>query len=151
MTKGGKLNADIFTGATINTPSMLCVEDYLDALKWAKGLGGYNALVAKSNANLAVLEGFVKETPWMSFLAGDDPAVRSNTSVCLTVSDLSAAQVKVMAGILEKEAVAYDIGAYRSAPPGFRIWCGPTVEASDLEALLPWLTWAHDEAASSPA
>merc|ERR1712039_860065 len=105
-------------------------------------------LVAKSNANLAVLEGFVKETPWMSFLAGDDPAVRSNTSVCLTVSDLSAAQVKVMAGILEKEAVAYDIGAYRSVPPGFRIWCGPTVEASDLEALLPWLTWAHDEAAS---
>jgi len=151
MTKGGKLNEDIFKGATINTPSMLCVEDYIDALDWAKSLGGYNALVAKSNANLAVLEGFVKDTPWMEFLAGEDPAVRSNTSVCLVVNDLSATQVKAMAGMLEKEGVAYDVGAYRSAPPGFRIWCGPTVESSDLEALLPWLTWAHAEAANTPA
>jgi len=151
MTKGGKLNADIFKGATINTPSMLATEDYIDALKWGKSIGGYAGLVAKSNANLAVLEGYVEATPWMSFLAGEDPAVRSNTSVCLSVSDLSGAQVKAMAALLEKEGVALDIGAYRSAPPGFRIWCGPTVEASDLEALLPWLTWAHDEAAKTPA
>jgi len=149
MTKKGKLNADIFTGATINTPSMLANEDYLDALNWAKSIGGYKGLVDKSMANLAVLEGFVEKTPWMEFLSGDDKSVRSNTSVCLKVTDLDAAQVKKMAALLEKENVALDVGAYRSAPPGFRIWCGPTVEASDLESLLPWLEWAHDEIKAS--
>jgi len=148
MTKAGKLNRDIFDGSTINTPSLLATEDYLDALKWAKGLGGYSALVAKSNANLAVIEKFVEQRPWMEFLS-KDPATRSNTSVCLCVNDLSAAQVKSMAGLLEKEGVALDIGAYRSAPPGFRIWCGPTVEAEDLEALMPWLDYAHEQAARS--
>jgi len=145
MTKKGKLNADIFTGATINTPSMLAVEDYIDALEWGKSIGGYAGLVAKADANLAVLEKFVDETPWMEFLAGDDKSVRSNTSVCLKVTDLDAAEVKKMAALLEKENVALDVGAYRSAPPGFRVWCGPTVEASDLEALMPWVSWAHAE------
>ena len=124
---------------------MLCVEDYLDALGWAKTVGGYKGLVTRSDANLAVLEKFVKKNAWMDFLCTDGNT-RSNTSVCLTVSDLDADGVKKMAALLEKEEVAYDIGAYRSAPPGFRIWCGPTVEASDLEALLPWLAWAHGEA-----
>ena len=145
MTKKGKLNADIFTGATINTPSMLANEDYLDALQWAKSIGGYAGLVAKANDNLAVLERFVAENEWMEFLSGDDASIRSNTSVCLKVTDLDAAQVKKMAALLEAENVALDIGAYRSAPPGFRIWCGPTVEKADLEALMPWLTWAHAE------
>jgi phosphoserine aminotransferase len=145
LVNGGKLSADIFKGSTINTPSMLCVEDYLDALGWAKTVGGYKGLVTRSDANLAVLEKFVKKNAWMDFLCTDGNT-RSNTSVCLTVSDLDADGVKKMAALLEKEEVAYDIGAYRSAPPGFRIWCGPTVEASDLEALLPWLAWAHGEA-----
>eukprot|EP00322_Chrysochromulina_rotalis_P018947 CAMPEP_0115859430 /NCGR_PEP_ID=MMETSP0287-20121206/16611_1 /TAXON_ID=412157 /ORGANISM="Chrysochromulina rotalis, Strain UIO044" /LENGTH=379 /DNA_ID=CAMNT_0003313729 /DNA_START=86 /DNA_END=1225 /DNA_ORIENTATION=+ len=145
MTSKGKLSAGIFKGATINTPSLLATEDYLDALKWAKSIGGYAGLVNKANANLAVLEKFCSENDWMEFLSGDDPAVRSNTSVCLKVTDLDAEQVKKMAGLLEAENVAVDVGAYRSAPPGFRIWCGPTVEASDLEALMPWLTWAHAE------
>ena len=96
--------------------------------------------------NLSVLEKFCDETPWMEFLSGPDPSIRSNTSVCLKITDLDAAQVKKMAGILEKENVALDVGAYRSAPPGFRIWCGPTVEKKDLEDLMPWLTWAHEEA-----
>jgi len=146
MTKKGKINADIFTGATINTPSLLATEDYLDALKWAKSIGGYKGLVDKANANLAVLEKFVAANDWIEFLSGDDPAVRSNTSVCLKVTDLDAAGVKKMAALLEKENVALDVGAYRSAPPGFRVWCGPTVEASDLEKLMPWMTWAHAEA-----
>jgi len=146
MTKKGKFAADIFKGSTINTPSMLANEDYIDALDWAKSIGGYKGLVDKSMANLAVLEKFVDATPWMEFLSGPDKEVRSNTSVCLKVTDLDADKVKVMAGLLEKENVALDVGAYRSAPPGFRIWCGPTVEASDLEALMPWLEWAHAEA-----
>ena len=150
MTKGGKLNGGIFKGETINTPSMLCVEDYLDALKWGQSVGGYNGLVARSDANLAVLEKFVAENSWIDFLCAD-PATRSNTSVCLTVGDLDADGAKKMASLLEGEGVAYDIGAYRTAPPGFRIWCGPTVEASDLEALMPWLTWAHDEVLGSMA
>jgi len=148
MTKKGKLNADIFTGATINTPSMLANEDYLDALDWAKSVGGYAGLVKRANANLGVLESFCDSTPWMEFLAVD-PATRSNTSVCLKVTDLDAAGVKKMAALLEAEGVAFDVGAYRSAPPGFRIWCGPTVESSDLELLLPWLEWAHAEVKAS--
>jgi len=146
LTSKGKFAKAIFDGSTINTPSMLANEDYLDALDWGKSIGGYNGLVAKSNENLAVIEKFVEATPWMEFLAGSDKAVRSNTSVCLIVNDLDAAQVKKMTGILEKEGAAYDIGAYRDAPPGLRIWCGPTVEAKDLEDLMPWLTYAHDEA-----
>jgi len=146
MSSKGKFAKGIFEGSTINTPSMLANEDYLDALEWGKSIGGYKGLVAKSNANLAVIEKYVEATPWINFLSGANPEVRSNTSVCLTVSDLDAAQVKKMTSLLEKESVAFDIGAYRDAPAGMRIWCGPTVEASDLEALLPWLTWAHDEA-----
>jgi len=146
MTKKGKLDAGIFEGSTINTPSMLANEDYLDALAWGKSIGGYKGLVDKSMDNLSVLEKFCDETPWMEFLSGPDPSIRSNTSVCLKITDLDAAQVKKMAGILEKENVALDVGAYRSAPPGFRIWCGPTVEKKDLEDLMPWLTWAHEEA-----
>ena len=146
MTKKGKLDVEIFSGATINTPSLLATEDYLDALKWAKSIGGYKGLVDKANANLAVLEKFVAENDWIEFLSGDDKSVRSNTSVCLKVKDLDADGVKKMAALLEKQNVALDVGAYRSAPPGFRIWCGPTVEAADLQKLLPWMTWAHDEA-----
>jgi len=146
MTKKGKFDKGIFEGNTINTPSMLANEDYIDALEWATGLGGYPALVAKADSNLAVLEAKVESTPWLSFLSGDDKSIRSNTSVCLCISDLDADQVKKMVALLDKEAVAYDIGGYRSAPPGLRIWCGPTVESSDLEALMPWLDWAHDEA-----
>ena len=145
MTKKGKLDAGIFKGNTINTPSLLATEDYLDALGWAKSVGGYQGLVDRSNANLAELEKAVDAIPWLDFLSGPDPAVRSNTSVCLTVSDLDADQVKKMAGLLEAEGVALDIGAYRSAPPGFRVWCGPTVESSDVAKLVPWMQWAHDE------
>jgi len=144
LAKKGKFDSGIFQGNTINTPSMLANEDYIDALEWAKSIGGYKGLVAKANSNLAVLEKFCAETSWMEFLSGDDPTVRSNTSVCLKVTDLDADQVKKMTGMLNDEKVAFDIGAYRSAPPGLRIWCGPTVESKDLEALMPWLTWAHD-------
>ncbi len=143
MTKGGKLEEGIFRGETINTPSMLCVADYLDALAWVKRIGGVQATIAKSQANLTVLEEFVAATPWIHFLAAD-PALRSNTSVCLTL-DATADQVKAMVKLLDKEGVAYDIGAYRDAPPGMRIWCGATVETADLQALLPWLSWAYQE------
>merc|ERR1719440_1122274 len=145
MTKKGKLNEGIFKGETINTPSMLALEDYIDAMNWANTIGGYKGLVDRANANLAVLEGFVEKTPWMEFLAQGDATTRSNTSVCLKVTDMDADSVKKMAALLEKEGVALDVGAYRSAPPGFRIWCGPTVDASDVELLLPWLEWAHAE------
>ena len=150
MTKGGKLSRDIFEGATINTPSMLCVEDYLDALKWAASIGGLAELKRRADQNLAALEGWVAGTPWIDFLA-EDPATRSNTSVCLKVVDPvvtalpAAAQAdfaKRLAGLLEKEGVALDIGGYRDAPPGLRIWCGATVEADDVHALTPWLDWA---------
>jgi phosphoserine aminotransferase len=150
MTKGGKLNAEIFDGATINTPSMLCVEDYLDALKWAASIGGLPELKARADANLAVLEAWAGETPWVDFLA-EDPASRSNTSVCLKVvdpavtalpADAQADFAKKLAALLEKEGVALDIGGYRDAPPGLRIWCGATVETDDLTALTPWLDWA---------
>lgn len=150
MTKGGKLIEGIFVGETINTPSMLCVEDYLDALKWAKSLGGLDALVARADANFAVLDGFVAKTPWIANLAVN-PETRSNTSVCLTIvdpevtalsADEQAAFAKGIVTALDKEGVAYDIGAYRDAPSGLRIWAGATVEASDLEALTHWLDWA---------
>ena len=150
MTKGGKLIEGIFVGETINTPSMLCVEDYLDALKWAKSLGGLDALVARADANFAVLNDFVERTPWIANLAAK-PETRSNTSVCLTIvdpevtalsADEQAAFAKGIVTALDKEGVAYDIGAYRDAPSGLRIWAGATVEASDLEALTHWLDWA---------
>ncbi len=150
MTKGGKLNAEIFEGATINTPSMLCVEDYLDALKWAAGIGGLAELRRRADHNLATLSAWVEKTAWVDFLA-KDPATRSNTSVCLTVVDPKITALpaegqadfaKRLASLLEKEGVALDIGGYRDAPPGLRIWCGATVEADDLEALTPWLDWA---------
>ena len=150
LTSGGKLTEGIFKGETINTPSMLAVEDYLDALGWAKGIGGLDALVARADANFAVIDGFVKQSGWLANLAAD-PATRSNTSVCLSIADPEiaaldrdgqAAFAKGMVSALEKEGVAYDIGHYRDAPPGLRIWCGATVEASDLAALMPWLDWA---------
>ena len=150
MTKGGKLNAEIFEGATINTPSMLCVEDWLDTLKWAALIGGLPELKARADSNLGVLETWVAATPWIDFLA-EDPATRSNTSVCLKVvdpavtalpADAQADFAKRLASLLEKEGVALDIGGYRDAPPGLRIWCGATVDTDDLHALTPWLDWA---------
>jgi phosphoserine aminotransferase len=153
MTKNGKLNEGIFEGETINTPSMLCLEDYLDALAWAKSIGGTKALVARSDANTKVISNWVARTPWIAFLA-EEQAIRSNTSVCLKVADpavtslpldAQASFAKGMASLLEKEGVAYDIAFYRDAPPGLRIWCGATVEASDVEALTPWLDWAYAE------
>lgn len=144
MTKGGKLIEGIFRGETINTPSMLCVADYLDALDWLESIGGLSSAIERSENNLAVITGFVKANSWIHFLA-EDELLRSNTSVCLTL-DATPEQVKKMIKLLELEAVAYDVGAYRDAPAGLRIWCGATVEASDLEALMPWLSWAYQEA-----
>ncbi len=143
MTANGKLNEGLFKGDTINTPSMLCVADYLDALQWADSLGGLPGLIAKSRANLAVIEEFVAQNDWIQFLA-KDPATVSNTSVCLTLT-ASDAQVKRMVALLDEQGVAYDIGAYKDAPAGLRIWCGATVEAADLRALMPWLAWAYRE------
>jgi phosphoserine aminotransferase len=154
MTKGGKLNEGIFEGETINTPSMLCVEDYLDTLDWAKGIGGLNALIARADANTKAIADWVKTTPWVDFLAGD-PAIRSNTSVCLKVvdpavttlsTDEQAKFAKALSGTVEKEGAGYDLGSYRDAPPGLRIWCGATVETADVKALLPWLDWAFAQA-----
>ena len=154
LTKGGALIEGIFQGETINTPSMLCVEDYLDTLEWAKATGGLAALRARADANVSVIAGWVTRSNWADFLARD-PTLRSNTSVCLkfvdpVVSRLSrdqqAAFAKTIAAVLEDEGVAYDIAAYRDAPPGLRIWCGSTVERSDLEALTPWLDWAYAKA-----
>jgi phosphoserine aminotransferase len=154
MTKGGKLNEAIFQGETINTPSMLCVEDYLDALEWAKSVGGLAGLRTRADGNARVIADWVGRSKWIDFLARD-PAARSNTSVCLKVvdpavsrldADAQAAFVKGIAGALEKEGVAYDIDAYRDAPPGLRIWCGSTVERADLEALTLWLDWAYAKA-----
>lgn len=141
MTKGGKLIDGIFRGETINTPSMLCVADYLDALSWVKSIGGLEAAVAKSEANLKVIQNFVEANDWIDFLA-QQPEILSNTSVCLTLK-AEPEQVKAMVKLLDGEAVAYDIGAYRDAPAGLRIWAGATVEAADLEALMPWLEWAY--------
>jgi phosphoserine aminotransferase len=154
MTKGGKLNEAIFVGETINTPSMLCVEDYLDALEWAQSIGGVAALRARADANAQVVADWVKRAKWIDFLASD-PALRSNTSVCLKVvdpavtrlpADAQAAFVKGIAAALDKEGVAYDIDAYRDAPAGLRIWCGSTVERSDVAALTLWLDWAYAKA-----
>ncbi|OZG75092.1 phosphoserine aminotransferase [Hahella sp. CCB-MM4] len=143
LTKGGKLNEGIFKGSTINTPSMLCVEDYLDALDWVDSLGGLEACIGKSQRNLAVIQEFVESHEWIRFLAEAEGTV-SNTSVCL-ILDLSPDQVKQMVKLLEQESVAYDIGSYRDAPPGLRIWCGSTVEESDLQALMPWIEWAYQQ------
>ena len=141
MTKNGRLNEGIFRGATINTPSMLCVADYLDVMAWVKSLGGLKATIARSDRNLAVIERFVDRHDWVSFLAVE-PATRSNTSVCLSL-DLAGEAVKKLVTLLAEEQVAYDIGAYRDAPAGLRIWCGATVEEDDLEKLMPWLKWAY--------
>jgi len=143
LTNKGKLNAGIFRGETINTPSMMCVEDYLDSLKWAKGLGGLDGLLAKSQENFAVLTKFVAARPWINFLC-EKPELRSNTSVCLTV-DLPADAIKKLQKLLEKENVAYDFGAYKDAPAGLRIWCGSTVEKTDLEIFMQWLEWGYEE------
>ncbi|MFM2280561.1 MAG: hypothetical protein RLZZ444_2792 [Pseudomonadota bacterium] len=153
MTKGGKIIEGIFQGETINTPSMLCVEDYIDALLWAKELGGLKALMARADANAKVLFDFCDANPWLANLA-EAVDTRSNTSVCLKIvdpavtaldADGQAAFAKGMVATLEKEAVALDVGAYRDAPSGLRIWCGATIETADLEALMPWLTFAFEK------
>ncbi len=153
LTKGGQLIEGIFKGATINTPSMLCVEDYLDALTWVEDIGGLDALMARADANLATVAEWVERTSWVDFLA-KEPTTRSNTSVCLQIvdpafkalgADRRAAVPKQIAGLLEQEGVAFDIGSYRAAPPGLRVWCGATVDGTDVEALLPWLDWAYAE------
>jgi phosphoserine aminotransferase len=153
MTKGGKLNEGIFEGETINTPSMLCVEDYLDALNWAKSVGGLKGLMARADANTKVLADWKAKTPWIDFLA-KDPAIRSNTSVCMKVVDpaitsLSAdAQAdfsKKLVALVEKEGAGYDFAHYRDAPAGLRIWCGATVEAGDVALLTQWIDWAFEE------
>jgi phosphoserine aminotransferase len=150
LTNNGKLIEGIFDGETINTPSMLCVEDYLDTLAWAKSVGGLKSLIARADANTKVIADWVARSPWIDFLASE-PSIRSNTSVCLKVADptvtalsadAQAAFVKSLAAALEKEGVAYDIDAYRDAPPGLRIWCGATVETNDVEVLTQWLDWA---------
>ena len=159
MTKGGKLNEGIFAGETINTPSMLCVEDYLDALQWAKSIGGLKALQARADANAKAIADWVERTAWIDFLTRD-PALRSNTSVCLRIVDPAVARlsaeaqtalVKSMEAALEKEGVAYDVATHRDAPPGLRIWCGSTVEQSDVQALTPWLDWAYAKAKAALA
>jgi phosphoserine aminotransferase len=156
LVKKGKVDMAFFEGATINTPSMLCVEDYLDALSWAESLGGLPALRAKADGNAELIADWVERTPWVGFLA-DKPAIRSNTSVCLKIvdpditgmpTDSQAAVAKQISTTLEKLGVAMDIGSYRDAPPGLRIWAGATIEKADLEALMPWLDWAFESAKS---
>ena len=146
MKSGGKVTEGLFKGETINTPSMLCVADYLDALQWVESIGGVTGAtgtIARSEANLQVIEDFVAANSWIAFLA-KDKATRSNTSVCLTLT-ATEEQVKKMVKLLDSEGVAYDIGAYKDAPAGLRIWCGATVEAADLQALMPWLSWAYNQ------
>ncbi len=154
MTKGGKILDEIFEGSTINTPSMLCVEDYIDALKWGVGAGGLKALIARADANLAAIEAWTAQSHWAAFLC-EDKTIRSNTSVCLKIVDPAFARadeekqravLKKMEQVLEAESAAFDAGGYRDAPPGLRIWCGATVERADVEALLPWLDWSFAEA-----
>jgi phosphoserine aminotransferase len=151
LTKGGKLNRSIFEASTINTPSMLCVEDHVDALSWSAEIGGLQGLIARSEANLAAIGAWVNESSWADFLA-EEAASRSCTSICLRFADPALASspedaqqnfIKAMTALLEDEGVAYDIGSYRDAPPGLRIWGGATVETADIEALLPWLDWAY--------
>src|SRR6266496_554450 len=153
MTKGGKLNEAIFEGETINTPSMLCVEDYLDALKWARSVGGLEALIARADANTRALADWKAKTPWIDFLARD-PSIRSNTSVCLKIvdpaitsltADAQADFSKKLVALVEKEGAGYDFAYYRDAPAGLRIWCGATVEAKDVELLTQWIDWAFAE------
>jgi phosphoserine aminotransferase len=153
MTKKGRLDQELFEGATINTPSLLAAEDYIDALKWAESIGGLNALHARANANTHVLTEWVARTPWVDFLVSD-AAIRSNTSVCLKVVDervtslseaVQAEFAKNLASMLEREGVALDAASYRSAPPGLRIWCGATIERSDVQSLTPWLDWAFED------
>jgi phosphoserine aminotransferase len=153
MTKHGKLNAELFDGSTINTPSMLCLEDYLDALDWVDSVGGLDGTIARSNDNAAVIDKWVANTPWVDFVARV-PETRSNTSVCLKIVDpeilalpaaMRAAVPGEMARLLDAENAAKDIAAHRSSPPGLRIWTGATVETRDLEALMPWLDWAFAE------
>ena len=157
MTKGGKLVEGLFRGETINTPSMLAVEDYIWALEWAELQGGLHALIARADANAAALDSWVERTPWIDHLAAD-PATRSNTSVCLKFADSIAAELdedgqralaKKIDSLLEAEGAAFDVAGYRDAPPGIRIWCGATVETDDIEALGPWLDWAFHEARAS--
>ena len=136
--------AGIFEGSTINTPSLLCNEDYLQALDWAESIGGLPTLIRRSEENLRVIEDFVAEHDWIDFLA-KDPAIRSNTSVCLTV-DLPADRLKILVKLLEKEQAAYDVASYRDAPAGLRFWCGGTVEKEDLRIAMQWLEWAYYEA-----
>ncbi|QGM94477.1 phosphoserine transaminase [Methylocystis rosea] len=158
LTKKEKLNEGIFRGETINTPSLLAVEDYLDALSWAQSIGGLEALFARSNANAQAVGDWVERTPWIDFLA-KDPATRSNTSVCLIFAATSAAKdadaqatlAKKMAAMIEQEGAGYDFGAYRDAPPGFRIWCGATVETADVALLTEWLDWAYAQACADAA
>ena len=154
LTKNGKLIEGVFEGATINTPSMLCVEDYLDTLRWAESIGGLDALIERANRNVAAIADWVAKTPWAAFLC-DEPERRSNTSVCLKIIDEDVSKLeaseqraftKAMEALLADAGVAYDIGAYRDAPPGLRIWCGATVDAEDVSALCPWLDWAFSRA-----
>jgi phosphoserine aminotransferase len=153
VTKGGKLIDGVFKGETLNTPSLLCVEDWHVALDWAERIGGLQALIARADANSAALNRWVQSASWIEHLA-KDPAIRSNTSVCLQFTDRSdeeanRARQKAIARLLEEEDAAYDVGAYRDAPPGIRIWCGATIETPDIEALGPWLDWAWQETLSS--
>jgi phosphoserine aminotransferase len=145
--EGGKLNEGIFKGETINTPSMLAVEDAIWCLEWAGSAGGLKGLIARTSANAAALDRIVADRDWLGYLA-DDPANRSRTSVCLTVAGADEAAIKRFTRLLEGEGAAFDIAGYRDAPPGLRIWCGPTVEAADIEALGPWLDWARDQTCS---
>ena len=157
LTKGGKLNEAIFRGETINTPSLLCVEDYLDALNWAGSIGGLDALIARADKNAATVAAWVETTPAFAFLA-EDPATRSNTSVCLRFNDPAvtalprekqAAIAKSIVSLVEREGAGYDFAAYRDAPPGLRIWCGATVEASDVALLTQWIDWAYAESTAN--
>jgi phosphoserine aminotransferase len=152
LTKKGKIDEAIFEGVTINTPSMLCVEDYLDALNWADSIGGLESLISRSQLNLSVIEGWVHSTGWVDFLASSSES-RSSTSICIKIvsdwfvslpNEKQVAITKEMTGLLDSEGVAHDIDGYRNAPPGLRIWGGATVERTDLEALLPWLDWAYE-------
>ena len=147
LTSGGKLIEGVFRGETINTPSMLCVEDALDGLRWAESVGGLNGLIARSEANLDAVARWVARTDWVDFLA-EDVGTRSCTSICLTMADPAAA--RPLAALLEKEGAGFDIGAYRDAPPGLRIWGGATIEAADVEKLLLWLDWAYGVVAEAP-